>query len=741
MNKKVSKALASAALTAFIAGIVPTHQVSAANAEFQRLSGKDRYLTAVEVSKAGWTDGAEYAIVVNGEAYADALSAAPFAKKNNAPVLLTSSKGMANETLNELKRLKVKKVYVIGGTGVVPSSILERIKKNVTTDVERVGGLDRYATSTKIAEKLGTVNEAILASGEGYADALSAAPVAAIRSIPVLLTKAGELPKSTSEYIKAQGIKKTFVVGGTASVSDKVKGQVPGAVRIGGNNRWETNTKIIKEFSLDFNFDGAYIALANGPTGKEFADALTASAIAAKGGHPVIISNKTAEIVTTNLINEKLSPTAKITAIGGIANISNALIKLYQVEGQVIQASQNITGNAVVSKDSVELKDMKVTGNLYLEGNNPTVSNVEVSGTIFINPGEEGNAALSGVTADKIVVLSGANKSIHLNNVSCNILYILSKTETRIALEGTANIKNVEIFSSAILDAKNKFNGTIVVLNNLYIKNVEFLGEYSKTITVESDKDNVKLPGDTTTPGGGDTDPAEDALKNTIEKAIKNYDEFKENNPGEILSYPTVTYSTSNKTVTVTMDEAKKDKLISETFDAKGKDGVVTESRLKELERLISLTGINVGEESLIDYIANSEAIPNYISNGEINYGKIADDFKTGKFNFKYLEMTFNALMDKMNNKENNIVPDVTVEGLKLKNVESSESNTVVSFQNAAYGKVKEDIDSMFGVGTGDLKSSYAELTYADLVGTYTLTFEDLKGNNVTYKVAIDFAK
>lgn len=495
MKKTTSKALASAALTALIAGIIPVGQVSAAaNTEFERLSGKDRYLTAVEVSKAGWANGSDCAVVANGEAYADALSAGPFAKKNNAPILLTSSKGITNETVNELKRLKVKKVYVIGETGVVPNSILEAIKKNVTTDVERIGGADRYATSIKIAEKLGTVTEAMLASGEGYADALSAVPVAAVKGVPIILTKAGELPKVTSDYIKAQGIKKTYVIGGTASVSDKVKGLVPNAVRLGGKNRFETNSEIIKSFALDFNFDEAYVALANGVTGKEFADALTASAIAAKGGHPVIISSKTADAATTALIEEKLSPTAKITAIGGTANLSDALINSYKVKGETIEASKNVTGNAVVVKDNLELKDMKVTGNLYLEGNNITLNNVTVNGTIFINPGKDGTVTLNNVTAAKAVVLSGADKSIHFNKVTLSILFISSKTSTRIVNDGPVDIKNVEIFSDVILDAQNPFTGTITVVGNLYEKDLQFLGNFEGTITLKGD-DKVLLNG------------------------------------------------------------------------------------------------------------------------------------------------------------------------------------------------------------------------------------------------------
>ncbi|MBM7869827.1 putative cell wall-binding protein [Clostridium pascui] len=725
MKKTTSKALASAALTALIAGIIPAHQVSAANVEFQRLSGKDRYLTAVEVSKAGWAEGADYAVVANGEAYADALSAGPFAKKNNAPILLTSSKGITNETINELKRLKVKKVYVIGETGVVPNNILEAIKKNVTTDVERIGGLDRYSTSAKIAEKFGAASEIMLASGEGYADALSAVPAAAIKGMPILLTKAGELPKVTSDYIKAQGVKKTFVVGGTASVSDKVKGQVPDSLRLGGKDRWETNSEIVKNFALDFNFDAAYFALANGVTGKEFADALTASAIAAKGGHPVIISNKTADVATNALILEKLSPTAKITAIGGAANLSDSLIKSYQVKGETIEASKDVTGNAVVSKDNTALNNMKVTGNVYLEGNNQTLTNVTVTGTVFINPGANGNATLDNVTADKIVVLSGAENSIHLNNVTCNILYVSSKVKTRVVLEGTANIKKVEIFSSAILDALNEFKGTIVVLNNLYIKNVEFLGEYTGTITVLGKSDNVKLPGSNNGGGGGGGAISFNPLKEKITKAVAAYNAFADKHEGEVEKYPVVKYDNS-KTVTVTIDKAKKDQKLATTFDAKKE--MITAARLEKLNELMGNADIKVGNKTLIEYVASKQASENYINgDGTVNYNAVANKIAEDGFDFNHAVSVAERLIA---NKLDVTAPAVTVDGLTVQSI--SRGTKTVNFVNAKGSDLKAGMDAMFG-------SNYAEMTYGDFEGSYVLKLKDAKGNAVNYTLKVQF--
>ena len=38
------------------------------------------------------------------------------------------------------------------------------------------------------------------------------------------------------------------VIGGTGVVSDSVKGALPNAMRLGGNDRFDTNTEVLKQF-------------------------------------------------------------------------------------------------------------------------------------------------------------------------------------------------------------------------------------------------------------------------------------------------------------------------------------------------------------------------------------------------------------------------------------------------------------------------------------------------------------
>lgn len=331
-GKKVLSACSIASL--LITTTAVSTNVKAANSlnDTNRLGGADRYETAAQISQSGWTTS-DYAIIANGEGYADALCASPLAKVDNAPILLTTKDSLNENILNELKRMKVKHVIVVGGTGVVSDNVLNSIKSQVT-DVERIGGQDRYETSVKIAQKLGTVTKVVVASGEGYADALSTGPAASINGMPIILTKSNILPDITSNYIKANPqITQTYVIGGTAAVNNSVANLLPSVKRIGGQDRYETNVDVLREFASSFNFSNIYTALGNGPTGNEFADAITGGALAAKNKSPLIIVGKTLEPITKGFLTEKGYTNSILVILGGTINISDAIAS--QIKGSI----------------------------------------------------------------------------------------------------------------------------------------------------------------------------------------------------------------------------------------------------------------------------------------------------------------------------------------------------------------------------------------------------------------------
>lgn len=375
-NKKILSVCSLASLV--ISSSVVSTGVKAASSQpsSTRISGADRYETAVQVSKTGWTSS-DYVVIANGQGYADALCADPLAKAKNAPVLLTQSDSLSSSTIAEIKRLNAKHVIIVGGTGVVKANIENAIKSQTGADITRYGGTDRYETSTKIAAAIGTTSKVVLASGQGFADALSAAPAASIEGVPIILTQANSLPQTSANYIKANsGITKTYVIGGTASVSDSVLSQVPGGQRFGGSDRFATNKAVIEGLSSDFNFNNVYVALGVGPNGNEFADALTGAALAAKNKNALVITSNPLSSYTTQLLSDKLTTSSTITVLGGTANISDSILS--QLKSAVTNTGSTSGGGGGYIKTTAELIADKL--NSYMLKDNLNSFKVTASG-------------------------------------------------------------------------------------------------------------------------------------------------------------------------------------------------------------------------------------------------------------------------------------------------------------------------------------------------------------------------
>ena len=77
-----------------------------------RISGKNRYGTAVQVSREVFTQ-ADYAILANGDKFVDALPGSTLANVLKSPILLVTKTSVPKETLAEMERVKVKNIYVV----------------------------------------------------------------------------------------------------------------------------------------------------------------------------------------------------------------------------------------------------------------------------------------------------------------------------------------------------------------------------------------------------------------------------------------------------------------------------------------------------------------------------------------------------------------------------------------------------------------------------------------------------
>jgi len=326
-----------------------------------RLAGDNRYETSREIARFGWSSS-YYAVIVSGENYPDALCSAPLAAKYNAPILLTSKYSLDTLTRDELTRLNVRSVFLIGGLNTI-SSTVEQTIQNMGISVTRIAGTDRYDTSLKIAQTIGESGQAVVANGETFADALSIAPIAAIKKMPIILTPKNTLSSSLRSYLQ-NSVQSTYVIGGTGAVSNTVYNQLPSPQRISGTNRYETNVNIIKNFSSQLDLTTCYLA-----TGQTYPDALAGSAVASLKKAPIVLVNNSLDQVTKNFIQERTGIISKVVAFGGTSVVPNTVITTISgtSNSTLLSAPTNFTASSL-SASQIYLTWSTVSGanNYYI---------------------------------------------------------------------------------------------------------------------------------------------------------------------------------------------------------------------------------------------------------------------------------------------------------------------------------------------------------------------------------------
>ena len=215
---------------------VPDGQMS------NRVSGSNRYLTAVAVSQATFDAGVPIVYVATGKAFPDALAAAAAAGALGGPVLLADTTTISNETLNEIRRLTPTRIVVVGGLAAVSDDV--KVQLETIADTDRIGGSNRYQTAALIATDAfdAPVPIAYVATGLDFPDALAAAAAAGAQGGPVLLTNPGFLPGETRAALEALQPAKIVVVGGTRwfRLRRMLEQIQPNLERIAGNNRYKT---------------------------------------------------------------------------------------------------------------------------------------------------------------------------------------------------------------------------------------------------------------------------------------------------------------------------------------------------------------------------------------------------------------------------------------------------------------------------------------------------------------------
>lgn len=141
----------------------------------------------------------------------------------------------------------------------------------------------------------------------------------------------------------------------------------------------------------------------------------------------------------------------------------------------------------VITEKTYEAQDDSME-DMNIVADDAEISNIEVKGNLFINPGKGGNAELNKVTANRVVVLSGADHSIKVDESKIQNLVVDSVEKTRVMITGETVIANSRVLSEAILES----DGTSSFKNTVLENNAELEGNFGK-IEVSEEKVQVKI--------------------------------------------------------------------------------------------------------------------------------------------------------------------------------------------------------------------------------------------------------
>ncbi|GAA2238054.1 hypothetical protein GCM10009851_23890 [Herbiconiux moechotypicola] len=194
--------------------------------------------------------------------------------------------------------------------------------------VERVGGADRYEVSAAVSARVFPPHVPVvyLASGEGYADALSGGAMAGGQSGPVLLTRRSSIPDPVIAELARLKPYRIVVLGGVNSIDEVVVTRLAGyateVVRAAGADRYATSVEVSKSWDRDVTVIGQRVILTSG---ENYPDALAGAALAGNGGAPVLLTQRDS-ISRATLDEISRLEASEILVLGGVNSVSETVV-------------------------------------------------------------------------------------------------------------------------------------------------------------------------------------------------------------------------------------------------------------------------------------------------------------------------------------------------------------------------------------------------------------------------------
>ena len=299
-----------------------------------RIAGADRISTALSAANA-LKDALEVekfdAIILAAAGvgqdqtkFADALSGSYLAISRKAPILLYTAGDLSAKNLAFIEENLSDNgvIYLLGGNVSIPAEVEAALNAAGYT-TKRLKGDDRYLTNLAILNEVGVAGakEVLIASGQGFADSLSASAT----GLPILLVNGSKsaLTAEQIEFLKGLGGKKITILGGNAAVSAELEAAIEEVVgtdveRIFGDTREETSVMVAERY-----FGTAKLAFIT--YSRMYPDGLAGGVLANVMGAPLLLTNSGKEDIANAYI-EKTGIEAGCV-LGGSAVITDETAK------------------------------------------------------------------------------------------------------------------------------------------------------------------------------------------------------------------------------------------------------------------------------------------------------------------------------------------------------------------------------------------------------------------------------
>lgn len=191
-----------------------------------RIYGSNRYATAAKIATTYFSAGSTKTVfLATGLNYPDALSGGPGAGMLGAPLLLSSTTTVPQETLSAMKTLGVTKVVFLGGTGVLSPGLESQLVKALgSVTISRYSGGSRFETSAAIVNEFfspATTDTAYVTVSNNFPDALAGTASAVGEGAPILLSNKSCMPNATYLALQNLGVSKVVFLGGSGVIDSK----------------------------------------------------------------------------------------------------------------------------------------------------------------------------------------------------------------------------------------------------------------------------------------------------------------------------------------------------------------------------------------------------------------------------------------------------------------------------------------------------------------------------------------